>query len=624
MTDHATPVRRLVTGSTPSDGVHLLGESQVQYVEPAELTVMELLAAAEDISADSPELDRVDAGSAVTYHVNSRRSNVVRFLDLPATAHVLEIGAGCGAVTRYLGETCAVVDAVEPMHRRAQVARQRCRDLPNVEVFAGEVADVPAEPVYDVALVNGVLEYVGNGTADHAPYEAFLRDVAARLRPGGVLVLAIENALGVKYVVGSPEDHTDREYDSLEGYPRPNHARVFSRAELTGMLERSGLGVAQVLGAFPDYKRTAVLLGESLDGVDPSLAHRIPPFPSPDRRGFRHRVADEHAVWRTLVRSGLTWQFPNSFVVLAHTPGPQPALWPDGRHAVFARNVRRREFSVRTVLEDGPDGPVFRRERHALAGTEVDGVRCVAQTSPYQPGDELLDVLAAADESRIAALLGQWADVVRDADWSQGAPLDLLPHNMIVAPDGRLVLIDDEYRARDWSREDVLARGALTLGLKLPGVTAAHRWAQRTVEDLVLHLGAMVGLGDGWLAEAVRREATLRRTVRPAGPAGTGFGGTVGPSDEEAALWAGLRTALADGPLDLQAIRRVERLERHVAELEAQRAGVTDGQGSADGVPADRDRLAAELAEIRGSRAYRAVEAYRSVVERVRAARRTR
>ena len=556
-----TPLRATAADLELDDGVWLLGRTDLSYVEPAEVTVMEILRQATDVSSMSAELDLAGEGSAVTYHLSSQRANVVRFLDLPPRARVLEIGSGCGAVTRYLGESCAVVDAVEPMARRAKVARERCRDLPSVEVFAGEVDDVPLEPAYDVVLVNGVLEYVGNGAADPADGIAFLAAIAARLRPGGTLIVAIENALGVKYVVGAPEDHTDREFDSLEGYPRPNHARVRSRRGLLAMLASAGFDHTRVLGAFPDYKRTKVLIDDSIADVDPSLAYRIPPFPSPDRRGYRHRVADEFSVWRTLVDAGLGSEFPNSFVALARQ-GEGTALWPDGRHAVFARNLRKPQFAVTTVLETVAGQARFRRES-PTAGA-LDGVRLSSVSQAFVAGTEMLDEIIAADDTRMTALMVAWSDAVEGADFTDGAPLDLLPHNMIVTPEGALVLIDDEYRATGWSRHDVRCRGVLTLALKLSAATSASRWGQPTVGDLAQGLGTMVGLSGDWLEGALVREAALRRTVRP-----------LSAVDTEAELRAALATPLVDGPLDLQAIRRLARADAELVELR-ERAEVSE------------------------------------------------
>ena len=103
----------------------ILNEPGISYHDGYEKRVLEILTGAEDLSSTSDEL-LVNASSwAERYHLNPARAHALRSLRLPAAAKVLEIGAGCGALTRYLGEQCALVDAVEPMTDRAICARQR-------------------------------------------------------------------------------------------------------------------------------------------------------------------------------------------------------------------------------------------------------------------------------------------------------------------------------------------------------------------------------------------------------------------------------------------------------------------------------------------------------------------
>ena len=49
---------------------------------------------------------------------------------------VLEIGAGCGAITRYLGECGGNILALEGTPRRAAIASARTRGLDNVTVLS--------------------------------------------------------------------------------------------------------------------------------------------------------------------------------------------------------------------------------------------------------------------------------------------------------------------------------------------------------------------------------------------------------------------------------------------------------------------------------------------------------
>jgi len=77
--------------------------------------VLEILRGATDLSSSSDELVAQAASWPEMYHLNPARANVIRPLELSAQDTVLEIGAGCGAITRYLGEQCGAVDAIEPM-----------------------------------------------------------------------------------------------------------------------------------------------------------------------------------------------------------------------------------------------------------------------------------------------------------------------------------------------------------------------------------------------------------------------------------------------------------------------------------------------------------------------------
>lgn len=516
MTEKQTTPLRSTYGLGGGRAVRLRS-TELDYLDGGEQAVLEILRSSTDLSSLSDELATQGDTWAETYHLAAARANVLRGLRLGPDDVVLEIGAGCGAITRYLGETCGVVDALEPVGSRAEAARERVRDLPGVEVFVGELADVPAVESYDVVVVVGVLEYIGFGDPARAPYAEFLEQISRLLRPSGSLVLAIENQLGVKYLVGAPEDHTDRAFDSLEGYPHGGRARTFSRSALTSLIEGAGL-TPRLLSAFPDYKMTrAVFDPERLTGQSASLQYRVPSFPSPDWGTPRLPLADEKYAWRTLVEAGLAAQTPNSFVVVAGKGGPSP-LWGSADAAVYYSSSRLSRYAVETRLEASGDAPVFRR-RHLTPDGERGSVWLEVRDAPYIPGADLSDVFVDTDDAASVSLLTAWKDLLlASGDAASAVSLDLVPHNLVVGSDATLVFIDDEWRSTRHTVQDVLRRGVLTFALRLAAVRDLRgRWEGcRTVEDIAACLGESVGLqGREWIDDAMQVEAELQAFVAP-------------------------------------------------------------------------------------------------------------
>jgi SAM-dependent methyltransferase len=488
----STPLRELQLPT--SEGCRILSEPDLGYADGAESKLLEIVRAADDLSSSSQELADAATDWATTYSLVPTRANVARALDLPPDAKVLEIGCGCGPITRYLGENCAVVDSVEPMPARAAVARARSRDLESVEVYVGMLDDVPPVPTYDVVMVIGVLEYVGQGTLDPAPYAAFLRQCHAVLKDGGTLVVAIENPLGVKYISGAVEDHTNRPFDSLEAYALESPARTFPRRVLETMLGDAGF-TTEVLGAFPDYKLPRAVMHDSLFRSSGQLVEALPRFPSPDYLVPRLQLADERLTWGTLVASGAAEHFSNSFIALAGK-GAAPTLWSDQRQALLFASERQPQYAVRSEIRASGDDLEFARgplyPDRASAGDGDSPVRhAPAATERVIPGRELLQVLLDEPDRR-GELLRAWAALVPDEEW---APVDLLPHNVVVTADGDLVPIDQEWTIRGYDRDVLLFRGVFLSAVQLVGRTRPERLQPaETVDDLVTALAAEIDL----------------------------------------------------------------------------------------------------------------------------------
>ena len=132
-----TPARRLELPR--SEGCRMLPGPHGGWLDGGEQRIAAIVRGAADLSSTSDELAAHRDDWIERYHLSRERANVVRCLDIPDDCAVLEIGAGCGAVTRYLGEVAGAVDALEPTPERAAVARARTHDLASVELFVGEL-----------------------------------------------------------------------------------------------------------------------------------------------------------------------------------------------------------------------------------------------------------------------------------------------------------------------------------------------------------------------------------------------------------------------------------------------------------------------------------------------------
>ncbi|MBQ8970491.1 MAG: class I SAM-dependent methyltransferase, partial [Lachnospiraceae bacterium] len=215
---------------------------------------------------EESEYDGLILGSrlwSAMYHLKPTRENIVSFLPAGKDMSVLEIGAGCGAVTGALSELFGSVDCIELSRKRSLINAYRHKDRNNIEIIVGnfETIEPSITKKYDYITLIGVLEYAESylskvsGQDLLAPYYELIRRAESHLKEGGKLVVAIENKYGLKYFAGCKEDHTGGFFDGIEGYPKGAGVRTFSKGGLTKLLS-SVFPVEQLsfYYPYPDYK----------------------------------------------------------------------------------------------------------------------------------------------------------------------------------------------------------------------------------------------------------------------------------------------------------------------------------------------------------------------------------
>ena len=211
------------------------------------------------------DLPEDEVSFPMVYHFSGLRENILSWYPLKKTDSVLEIGAGCGAITGMLCRKAGHVTSVELSKRRADINFARNKEKKNLTIMVGNLNDMTFPEKFDYVVVNGVLEYAMSFTEGKTPYETFLQRMGAYLKPEGRLLIAIENRLGLKYFAGAPEDHTDLHFFGINGYPGNQSVRTFSKNELGELLENSGFPFLRFYYPYPDYKfPTEIFTDESL------------------------------------------------------------------------------------------------------------------------------------------------------------------------------------------------------------------------------------------------------------------------------------------------------------------------------------------------------------------------
>lgn len=432
-----------------------------------------IVARATDLSVLSAELRGHCTDWASLYHLNGNRANILRpFHKDFDRAEVLEIGAGCGAITRYLGECGANVLAVEGSLRRAAIARSRTRDLPNVTVVSERFDDLSCEHSFDIITLIGVLEYANLFTQADDPVVAMLERVRGLLKPNGKLIIAIENQLGLKYFAGAAEDHLNIPMYGVEGRYRKDQPVTFGRRSLVDKLSQAGFPSSEFMVPFPDYKLPLSLVTESglscADFDSGALAwqsaRRDPQLPL-------YMIFAPELAWQVVAQNGLTLDLANSFLVLAQVsdqPGQTPSIL-----AYHYSTERKEDYCKETLFLSTETGDIEVRynilaksARHSVDGDLLSF--SVPESAVYVLGKplslEFIEIVTRDgwDVREMGLFLQRYLHYVESISTSLGKSIqiistetdlpgwcfDLIPQNILIAADGTIHFIDKEWALR--------------------------------------------------------------------------------------------------------------------------------------------------------------------------------
>ena len=306
----------------------------------------------------------------VMYHLSYIRENVAGWLPIKPTDKVLEIGSGCGAITGILARLAGSVTCVELSRKRSHINAYKNREYDNINILVGNFEDVEKglSEKYDYITLIGVLEYAASYISADDPYNTFLSILKSHLKPGGKIVIAIENRLGMKYFAGCKEDHLGEYFGGITGYGADSKVRTFSKESLTSLIEGAGYKDLRFYYPYPDYKLPHTIYS---DDMLPGIGDLNTNLRNYD--ADRLILFDETKAFDAMIEEGRFPEFANSFIIVTSPD----AGWQEGIDLpIYARyaNERRDEYRVCTMINKSGDGEksVFKSALSTHANPHID------------------------------------------------------------------------------------------------------------------------------------------------------------------------------------------------------------------------------------------------------------
>ncbi len=505
---------------------------------------------ATDLSVMSSQLEAGIVDWPSEYHLSYERGNLFRPLDLSSMRRVLEVGCGCGAISRYLGEQGLQVDSLEGDHNRARLAAMRVADLPGVEVSCANFNDIDLpQHGYDAVIFVGVLEYAARfrqsqeSASDPFDPESnhrtaiveILKASRQALDANGVVITAIENRLGLKYLLGVREDHYAMPYEGLYNYPNDSGIRTFDRNDWQDFARQAGFDALEYLYPYPDYKLPRVVVSHDFVQQHRNSVELLQGIQSRDYVAAVSGIEQEQYVRDGLAQSGHLPDFANSFLmVMGSGSTARDKVASDFVHV----SGRSRQARYRTVTAKPKGEPVVSKVPLQAPSSPNASDEAVGATFVSQHLEAQAFIDGVPLSRKWLALLRTRSDLVAfidalkqyhnflgtqfdTAEKRQGA-IDALASNILVDQNEHWHVIDLEWRTDEALSVDfLLFRCLFYFFVDNPDALRAvsDRTDDSTVTELIQNLCRQAGVAscaqwDQWVALEDRFQGAIASSDR--------------------------------------------------------------------------------------------------------------
>jgi len=197
-------------------------DSGKYFGEVPQETMQELVAAAEKGNwlTAARAMFKDSNSEMYQYIADLNRASWIPILPIGPKSTVLDVGSGLGVLTHALALQFEKVVSIEPIAERINFTRVRLEQegLKNVDLVQTTLDALPFfDETFDLVVLNGILEWVGEWRLNKSPREAQIEVLTALrrlLKPGGMVLIGIENRIGWDSFLGRV-DHPGTRFTSL-------------------------------------------------------------------------------------------------------------------------------------------------------------------------------------------------------------------------------------------------------------------------------------------------------------------------------------------------------------------------------------------------------------------------
>lgn len=250
---------------------------------------------------------------AEVFTTSHLRANVIAWLPIKVEDKVL-----------YIGTEAVIAEKLKEMSQHTNCV--------------GNLEEIVSSDKYDYIILLGSVE------------ENVLQTVCENLKDDGRLVLAVENAYGLKYLAGAKEIGSKEYFGGVEAV---NGSQGYTRQELLHTLKSAGFTWQDIYYPFPDYQFAMSLYSEEYLPKQGELIDQIGNFDEE-----RLVLFDEGKAADAVIARGKFEEFSNAYLIIAGKGTENPVVNDKNERISYVKysNDRGRIHNIRTYITKSSDG----------------------------------------------------------------------------------------------------------------------------------------------------------------------------------------------------------------------------------------------------------------------------